>query len=96
MTTRAGGGYLDKVLEVLVNLVVENVEDQLVKRLAIRAARHGRSVEDEHLEILRQALADTAPEAKSFKELLLSIPQVEDDDDEDFARPRDLGRHPAL
>lgn len=44
------------------NLHVRNLDDELIARLKRRAARHGRSVEAEHREILRQALAvDTEP-----------------------------------
>jgi len=39
------------------NLHVRNLEDDLIARLKRRAARHGRSAEAEHREILRQALA---------------------------------------
>jgi len=39
------------------NLHVRNLDDALIKRLKRRAARHGRSTEAEHREILRQALA---------------------------------------
>lgn len=39
------------------NLHVRNLEDDLISRLKRRAARHGRSTEAEHREILRQALA---------------------------------------
>jgi antitoxin FitA len=39
------------------NLHVRNLEDELIIRLKRRAARHGRSTEAEHREILRQALA---------------------------------------
>ena len=42
------------------NLLVRNLEDDLVVRLKRRAARHGRSAEAEHREILRQALAAEA------------------------------------
>ncbi len=38
------------------NLHVRNLDDDLVARLKRRAARHGRSTEAEHREILRQAL----------------------------------------
>jgi len=37
------------------HLNVRNLDDELVLRLKRRAARHGRSVEAEHREILRQA-----------------------------------------
>ena len=39
------------------NLHVRNLEDDLIAKLKRRAARHGRSTEAEHREILRQALA---------------------------------------
>lgn len=39
------------------SLHVRNVDDELIVRLKRRAARHGRSAEAEHREILRQALA---------------------------------------
>ena len=38
-------------------LSVRNVDDELIRRLKRRAARHGRSAEAEHREILRQALS---------------------------------------
>ena len=48
-------------------LQVRNLDDDLILRLRRRAARHGRSVEAEHREILRQALsAEIEP---SFEEL---------------------------
>ena len=39
------------------NLHVRNLDDWLIAKLKRRAARHGRSTEAEHREILRQALA---------------------------------------
>ena len=42
------------------SLSVRNLDDDLVARLKRRAARHGRSAEAEHREILRQALASEA------------------------------------
>jgi plasmid stability protein len=39
------------------SLHVRNLDDELVARLKRRAARHGRSTEAEHREILRQALS---------------------------------------
>ena len=39
------------------NLHVRNLDDELIARLKRRAARHGRSAEAEHREILRHALA---------------------------------------
>jgi antitoxin FitA len=39
------------------DLHVRNLDDELTSRLKRRAARHGRSIEAEHREILRLALA---------------------------------------
>jgi plasmid stability protein len=39
------------------SLHVRNLDEELIARLKRRAARHGRSTEAEHREILRQALA---------------------------------------
>lgn len=38
------------------NLHVRNLDDDLITKLKLRAARHGRSAEAEHREILRQML----------------------------------------
>jgi plasmid stability protein len=53
------------------SLLVRNVDEELVARLKRRAARHGRSAEAEHREILRQALAGDAD--KSFWELAAEV-----------------------
>jgi antitoxin FitA len=45
------------------SLIVRNVDDELVRRLRMRAARHNRSAEAEHREILRQALTGEPGEA---------------------------------
>ncbi|WP_342363509.1 FitA-like ribbon-helix-helix domain-containing protein [Terrarubrum flagellatum] len=42
------------------SLHVRNLDDGLIAKLKLRAARHGRSAESEHREILRQALANEA------------------------------------
>jgi len=41
----------------MATLTARNIEDEVVRRLRIRAAVHGRSAEAEHREILRAALA---------------------------------------
>lgn len=61
----------------------------MVRALKLRAARHGRSAEEEHREILRGALREPAPPA-SLKQLLLEMPDV--GEDRDFERLDDLGR----
>lgn len=53
------------------NLHVRNLDDALIAQLKRRAARHGRSAEAEHREILRQALAgETEP---SFDKLAAEL-----------------------
>ncbi len=56
------------------NLHVRNLEPELIARLKRRAARHGRSVEAEHREILRQALAGEGELA--FDELAAQLRQM--------------------
>lgn len=49
------------------NLHVRNLDDALIVKLKRRAARHGRSTEAEHREILRQALdAEVEPSFDSL------------------------------
>lgn len=59
------------------NLHVRNLDDELVARLKRRAARHGRSAEAEHREILRQALS-VEPEP-SFEELAAQLRKLTSD-----------------
>jgi antitoxin FitA len=70
-------------------LVVRDIEQEIVMALKRRAARHGRSAEAEHREILRAALRRDL-EAGSFKALLASMPDV--GSDEDFEVERDMPR----
>jgi plasmid stability protein len=74
-------------------LIVRDLEEELVRKLRVRAARHGKSAEAEHREILRQALRPRAV-GKTLKQRLLGMPEV--GDEEDFARPRDTGRRTRL
>ena len=46
----------------MATLTVRNLDDDVVRRLRIRAAEHGRSAEAEHREVLRAALIDAAPQ----------------------------------
>jgi plasmid stability protein len=55
----------------MAQLIVRNLDDELVARLRLRAAEHGRSAEAEHREILREALA-TEPR-RSFRELAAKV-----------------------
>ena len=73
----------------MARLIVRNVEEELVKELKMRAARNGRSAEEEHRQILRDALRPETGRL-SFKEFLAQTPDV--GDDSDFERIDDFGR----
>ena len=73
----------------MAQLLVRDIEPDLARELKLRAARHGRSAEEEHREILRGALRHPGSPT-SLKQLLLEIPDV--GEDRDFERPHDLGR----
>ncbi len=45
----------------MASITIRNLDDSVKKRLRIRAAEHGRSMEEEAREILRQAVAAAAP-----------------------------------
>ena len=73
-------------------LIVRNVGQEIVGALKRRAARHGRSAEAEHREILGAALREEVERA-SFKVALAAMPNV--GADWDFSFERDLPR-PSL
>lgn len=73
----------------MAQLLVRNLDEEVVAELKKRAARAGRSVEAEHREILRAALAH-GPDRPSLKDLLKGIPAV--GEDADFSRPRQKPR----
>ena len=56
------------------NLHVRNLDDDLIARLKRRAARHGRSTEAEHREILRQALVNEVE--PSFEKLATDLREL--------------------
>ena len=70
----------------MANLIVRNIEESLVRALRQRAARHGRSAEAEHREILATALRQ--PRKRQLAQVLAAIPNVGRDDD--FARAEDV------
>lgn len=74
-------------------LIVRNLEEEVVRELKLQAARHGRSAEAEHREILREALLP-GKKRRSVKEVLLAMPPV--GEDSDFERAPDLGRDVEL
>ena len=69
----------------MASLVVRDIDDDVVKALKARAGMHGVSAEAEHRKILESVLVQ--PKKKSFAEVLLSIPNV--GDDQDFQREQD-------
>jgi plasmid stability protein len=69
----------------MAQLMVRNLPDDLVKALKQRAAKHNRSAEQEHREILRAALR--GPRRRHLAEVLAGIPNV--GNDQDFAREQD-------
>lgn len=73
-------------------LIVRNLEEEVIRELRLRAARHGQSAEAEHRAILREVLIP-AKKKRSLKELLLAMPEGEDSD---FERSPDRGRDVEL
>jgi len=63
----------------MAQLMVRNLTEDLVKALKRRAAKHNRSAEQEHREILQAALR--GPRHRSLAEVLTSMPNVGDDAD---------------
>lgn len=86
-------GCLAIIASAMAQLLVRDIEADVVSELKIRAARHGRSAEEEHRQILREALRPRGS-TKSLKELLLEMPDV--GEDRDFERPVDRGRSVEL
>jgi plasmid stability protein len=66
----------------MAQLMVRNLTEDLVKALKRRAAKHNRSAEQEHREILKVALR--GPRRRSLAEVLASMPNV--GEDADFVR----------
>lgn len=64
------------------NLLVRDVDPEIVDALKEKAAKHKRSAEAEHRDILKNALL--RPAKRSFAEVLASMPNV--GEDEDFVR----------
>ena len=66
----------------MAQLMVRNLTLDLVKALKQRAAKHNRSAEQEHREILQAALR--GPRRKRLAEVLAAMPDV--GTDQDFVR----------
>ena len=52
----------------MASMTIRNLDDALKQRLRVRAALHGRSMEDEARDILRTALSATEPAAANLAE----------------------------
>jgi plasmid stability protein len=70
-------------------LIVRNLDPSIVAALRMRAARHGRSVEAEHRDILVTTLRPRR-KRQTLKEALLAMPNV--GKDADFTRVRQRTR----
>ena len=71
-------------------LIVRQIEEKIVRKLKQRAGMHGVSMEEEHRRILREALLGQPDKRLSFKDSLLSFPDV--GQDADFKRGPQTGR----
>ncbi len=65
----------------MANLIVRNLNPRIVAALKQRAARHGRSAEAEHRELLESVLMH--PARMSFAEAIATMPDVGKDEDYD-------------
>jgi len=63
----------------MTRLLVRDLDPEVVQALKRQAAKHGRSAEAEHREILKQALL--GPKKKSFAQVLVTMPNVGKDSD---------------
>ena len=81
-TVRVAGSiaiFFKRRCTVMAQLMVRNLNKDLVKALKQRAAKHNRSAEQEHREILQAALR--GPRRRSLAEVLAAIPNVGKDSD---------------
>jgi antitoxin FitA len=63
----------------MAQLMVRNLPEDVVKALKQRAAKHNRSAEQEHREILQAVLR--GPRRRGLAEVLRSMPDVGEDSD---------------
>ena len=96
MRRREPRGFADvrssAIIDSVAQLIVRNLEEELVEALKIRAARHGRSAEAEHRELLRDALLRRG--TASLKDHLRAMPHV--GNDTDFQVEREVARRVDL
>ena len=58
------------IIECVASITIRKLDDRVKARLRIRAARHGRSMEEEAREILKGALVSEAPEPQNLAEAI--------------------------
>jgi plasmid stability protein len=58
------------VEEHLASITIRNLDDTIKARLRVRAAQHGRSMEEEARTLLRAALADDAREGRNLADAI--------------------------
>lgn len=54
----------------MATMTIRNIDDSLKSRLRIRAATHGRSMEDEARDILRSALSTEVPRPRNLAQAI--------------------------
>lgn len=62
----------------MATLTVRNLEDDLVRRLRVRAAENGRSAEAEHRELLREALAGSGAQRAAREQIAARLAEFRD------------------
>jgi antitoxin FitA len=70
----------------MAQLIVRNIEDAVVRKLKLQAAKDGVSMEEEVRQILRTTLLKTKKPKMSFMDFLATMPNV--GEDSDFERPK--------
>ncbi|HYI10844.1 MAG TPA: hypothetical protein VEK57_17420 [Thermoanaerobaculia bacterium] len=76
----------------MAQLIVDDIKEELVEELNLRAARNGQSPAEELRQILQRALAPPNG-IPSFKEMIEQMPEIDDEYLErvvDYGRPVDL------
>ncbi len=80
----------------MASMTIRNIDDQLKARLRVRAAQHGRSMEDEARDILRAALSSEAARAQSLVETIRARIEPLGGIDLDIAPREPLREPPAI
>lgn len=54
----------------MASITIRNLDDNVKSRLRVRAAHHGRSMEEEARQILKDALAEKSPERLNLAQMI--------------------------